>query len=171
MELWDLRDARGRLLGRTHPRGTKLPPGSYHAVVGVWTLHRPSASILTTRRSENKDLYPATWETTSGAVIAGESPIQGAAREVREEVGLPCQASDLLPLGRLQVYESLVYVFVFLYDGPQEVARILPSEISAYAWLTLEELEEKIANAELMPPLLLQIRAFRSSLLSYLSQI
>ena len=39
MELWDLYDENRIPLGRTHPRGTPLPEGTYHLAVIVVILN------------------------------------------------------------------------------------------------------------------------------------
>lgn len=142
MEVWDLRNKKGHLLGRTHPRGQALPPGTTHAIIGVWTIDASRTHLLSTKRAPDKHPFPNTWENTGGAVHAGESPVQGAAREVREETGLPCQARDLLPLGRIPTSSAFAYVFLYLYDGPRDLVQTLPGETVAYMWWTLAQLED-----------------------------
>lgn len=41
------------------------------------------------------------WDLPKGGALAGETPLQAALRETREECGLALQASSLLDLGRL----------------------------------------------------------------------
>lgn len=169
MELWDLRTPSGRILPQTRPRGQSLPPGTTHAILGVWTLHRATGRILTTRRAPHKHPYPNTWENTGGAVRAGESPITAAAREVREETGLPCQPQDLLCLGRLATPLALAYVFVYLYDGDPQAVRIQAEEISDYAWTTPQDLRALMKSGIFMPPEVYQYRAFQEDILAYFS--
>ena len=47
--------------------------------------------FLITRRSLDKRWAAGLWEVPGGGVLAGETPLQGALREVREEVGLQLQ--------------------------------------------------------------------------------
>lgn len=39
MERWDLLDDDRRLTGETLRRGEPLPPGRFHTIIGVWTIH------------------------------------------------------------------------------------------------------------------------------------
>ena len=49
-------------------------------------------SNLIAQRSANRPTYPLVWECVDGSVVKGEDSLQGALREVKEEVGV-----DLLP--------------------------------------------------------------------------
>ena len=49
MELWDLYDAQRIPLGKTHLRGNDFEAGTYHQVIGVWTLHKSGKGLLTQR--------------------------------------------------------------------------------------------------------------------------
>lgn len=168
MEVWDLCDPQGRRLGQTHPRGQALPPGTRHAIIVVWTLNASRTKLLTTLRAPDKHPYPNTWESTGGAVQARESPVQGAAREVREETSLPCQAADLIPLGRLATPTAWTYVFVYPYQGPEDAVRPQAGETADYAWHTPVDLEALMAADRFMPPEVGQYQAFREAILSFL---
>ncbi len=70
-----------------------------------WWIRRPRTSgahlflwhqgrILLLRTS-----YRAGWTTPGGAIKRGETPIEAAIREAREEIGLQLAAADLQPVG------------------------------------------------------------------------
>ena len=48
-----------------------------------------------TLRDKAKPVYPNCWENTGGAVLAGETSLEGALRELREETGLAAQPEAL----------------------------------------------------------------------------
>lgn len=85
-EEWDLYDAQGSRTGQKIKRGEPIPPGSYHRVVSVWLVNGKTEVLLSQRHPEKS--YPLLWECTGGCVIAGETSLEGAVREVREELGI-----------------------------------------------------------------------------------
>ena len=96
MEKWDLYTRNRELTGREQIRGEAIPEGFYHLVVHVWLKNR-QGQYLISKRSADRPTYPLFWECTRGSVLLGETSLHGAAREVKEEVGV-----DLEPeTGRL----------------------------------------------------------------------
>ena len=60
-------------------------------MVHVW-IRNSKGEYLIAQRSANRPTFPLVWECVDGSVIKGEDSLQGALREVKEEVGV-----DLLP--------------------------------------------------------------------------
>lgn len=85
-ELWDLYDINKRKLGKQIERGMVLKSGEYHLAVDIWVINENN-NILITQRHPDKD-FGLLWECSGGAVVADESIIEGAARELSEETGL-----------------------------------------------------------------------------------
>ncbi len=90
MELWDAYDRNFKKIeGITLIRGeeSSIPKGIYHMVVLILVRHVDGQYLLM-RRSPGK-AYPLYWEATAGgSVLQGESAIEGALRELREETGI-----------------------------------------------------------------------------------
>lgn len=99
-EMWDAYDRDEKPLGYQVPRSMakSLPEGVYHIVVMVYT-RREDGRILVTQRARNKT-YPLKWEVTGGSILAGETPVQGAIRELFEETGIEAEESALTPIYR-----------------------------------------------------------------------
>ncbi len=57
-------------------------------VVAVAAVIRREGNLLAMRRAKTKDAGPGLWETLSGRVEVGETPLETAAREILEECGL-----------------------------------------------------------------------------------
>ena len=93
MEIWDLYDEKRRIIGE-HIRGTQLPDNAFHLVVHVWICN-DQGQYLMTQRSADKPRYPLYWECVGGAVQKGETSLQGALREVEEEIGLRFRQEDV----------------------------------------------------------------------------
>ena len=86
MEKWDLYNAKREKTGLTMQRGENIPKGLYHLVVSVWIVNQQGQYLLSQRHPDKQ--YPLYWECTGGAVLSGENSLQGAVREVKEELGI-----------------------------------------------------------------------------------
>ncbi len=85
-ERWDIYDKDRNLTGRTHERGKPLAEGEYHLVVHIWVKNKNGEFLITKR--DMKKPFPGRWECTGGSALAGESSLEAALRETREETGL-----------------------------------------------------------------------------------
>ena len=96
-------DENRELLGKDHVRGERLPIDGYHLVVHVW-IRNAKGEYLIAQRSANRPTFPVVWECVDGSVVKGEDSLQGALREVKEEVGVwICQYQKmLLPIWKMQ---------------------------------------------------------------------
>lgn len=92
-EIWDAYDKDGNKLGFDLIRGEDIPEGAYHIIVEIYSITENN-EVLITQRHEDKP-RPLQWEITGGAILKGETPRQGAVRELREETGIEVRESDL----------------------------------------------------------------------------
>ncbi len=146
MEVWDLYNENRELTGRTHVRGEKIPEGCYHPVVHVW-IRNSKGEYLISQRSADRPSFPLMWETTGGSVLAGESSLQGAIREAKEEVGIDLAAEN----GRLcfsqvrkiidgKPFQDILDVWLFQYDGPLSPEFATTDEVAQCRWMTPDEI-------------------------------
>ncbi|AEV30092.1 isopentenyldiphosphate isomerase [Sphaerochaeta pleomorpha str. Grapes] len=151
MEYWDLYDADRKSLGRVHQRGFALPQGTYHLVVSIWTVNANN-EILLTLRSPAKDLFPNYWETTAGAVLAGETSKQGAARELFEETGIVVSEDELVFLETNEKKNAFVDLFIAQKDIKCTDIVLQEGETVDAKWVSVHELERIIKRGELAFP-------------------
>ena len=52
--------------------------------------------ILISKRAEDKKAYPLMWECNGGAIIVGETSLQGMLREIKEELGLTFKKNEAI---------------------------------------------------------------------------
>ena len=80
--------------GEEIPAGGHTPPGG-----GTFLVRHTDGSFLLTQRDPQKPAFPGCWELSAGgSVLAGETALSGAMRELREETGI--QADALAPAFR-----------------------------------------------------------------------
>lgn len=85
-EWWDGLDRHGNLLHQSIKRGDSIPDGVYHRVVEIYSINS-LGEVLITKRHPDKH-YGLYWEITGGSIVMGESVVDGALRELKEETGL-----------------------------------------------------------------------------------
>lgn len=138
-ELWDACDRAGNLLGFDLVRGEPVPEGVYHLVVEIFAM-TTDGRVLITQRHPDK-LWGGCWEYTGGAVAKGETPVEGALRELREETGVIVFAQDLHPV-YVDVWpemNSAVYhCFAVFFDPAEQDIRLREGETVAYDLLPYE---------------------------------
>ena len=140
MELWDAYNKNEEKAGVDLIRGEEIPKGLYHLVVSTVVRHKDGTYLLL-RRSENKTIAPGFEEIgAGGAVLKGETPLQGAMRELREETGI--RAVRMEPLFHLEseAAQCIDYGYLCVTDVPKVSVVLQEGETTGYRWITQEEL-------------------------------
>ncbi len=96
------------------------PQTNVRQVVGVVLLREDGAALLQHRDDIPTISDPGLWVFPGGHVEQGETPREGAAREMEEETCYRCH--NLRPLIRLEIEEGTLLFFWENYDGRQRVA-------------------------------------------------
>ncbi len=156
MERWDLFDRQRRPLGRTHERGQPLEPGCYHLVAAVCVVDGRGRMLLTLR-DKSKPVYPDCWENTGGAVLAGETSLEGALRELQEETGITPNPPALRLLDTAWGASSAVDIYLYSMEGTAQI-RLQPGETADYRWVSLEELECMMDAGLIAAPIVPRLR-------------
>ncbi|MFV0352190.1 MAG: NUDIX hydrolase [Oscillospiraceae bacterium] len=151
MEIWDLYDANRTPLHQTHTRGTPVPKGFYHIVVEVWTVNN-KGEVLLTLRSPTSVTYPNQWETTCGSVLAGETSLNGALRELNEETGIAAGAEQIHFVKTFCKNTSFVDVYLVCKDVAIQKIVLQSGETSAARWATFAEVKQMLAEGTMAFP-------------------
>lgn len=120
--------------------------GLWHAATVIFVRSSDGMRVYVHRRSPVKDVYPGLRDCWAGGVIAaGESPDDGAARELAEELGIT--GVPLTFLYRFVFDQPPVRCHNFVYetawDGPVVHQ---PEEIVAGGWVDLADLAEQLRD-------------------------
>lgn len=130
MEKWDLYNAKREKSGITVCRGEIIPKGLYHLSVSVWIVNQQGQYLLSQRHPKKQ--YPLYWECTGGSVLSGETSLQGAIREVKEELGilLTPGSEKLIYQSRRENVQDFYDVWLFHKDIKIEEMRLQETELT-----------------------------------------
>ncbi len=111
MELWDVLD-------------------EYHLLVPVW-IKNNQGEFLITKRAPNKAIFPNMWETTVGAVMAGEDSFQAALREIKEEIGINLTPGHGNRRLKIRNYDFQAFIEVWLFQEEVDITNVIyqPEEV------------------------------------------
>ncbi len=149
MELWDVLDENGNKTGRVVERGISMSKGEYHLVVFVW-IKNSNGKFLISKRSENK-AGANKWETVGGSAIIGETSIQAALREVKEELGIDLNAEEGTFLKRLKIEANNSWFGdIWLFNTEVNFSEIVlqEEEVSDVKWASKDEVLNLILNGK-----------------------
>ncbi|WP_297278299.1 NUDIX domain-containing protein [uncultured Brachyspira sp.] len=130
-EIWDIYDRNKNKTGRFHKRGLPLNKDDYHIIIHAWVVNS-NDEVIITKRHESKRICPNMWECTEGSILAGESSVEGAVRELEEEIGLSFKKEEAVFLTSFVLEESntIVDSFMFRRDVKIEDLVLQENEVS-----------------------------------------
>jgi len=140
MELWDAYDSSlVKIENVTLVRDETIPEGMFHLVCDILVKHVDGTFLLMKRDSQKP--FGGMWEATAGgSALAGETPLQCAVRELREETGII--STDLAEVGReVSNRTHSIYVeFLCITDWNKNKISLQKGETVDYKWISREEL-------------------------------
>jgi isopentenyldiphosphate isomerase len=91
MEYVEILDNNGNDTGRTIDKKEAHRKGYFHHTVHIWIVN-DNNEVLLQKRSPRKNPHPDKWDLTCGGhLICNENSIDGAVRELEEEIGIHIQ--------------------------------------------------------------------------------
>jgi len=151
----DILDNMGRPTGEIRLKSEAHTLGLYHVSVHIW-FYTDDGKILFQRRSNKKDTFPGLWDiSVAGHVSAGETSIQGAIREIEEEIGLTIDEEELEYIGRYRAekkpkpkfYDNEfhdIYLVKFIYDI--NTLKLQKEEVSGLGLIDINHAKFTILN-------------------------
>jgi len=164
MELLDVVDEQGNPTGQIVEREKAHREGIRHRSAHVWLLRRRAGrvEILLQKRSGSKDSFPGCYDISSaGHIPAGVDYIPSALRELREELGVEAEGSELQYCGkRFIYYEEIFYgkpfidnqvsnIYILWQDCEAEDFILQEEEVEEVRWFGFEECVELVRQNRL----------------------
>lgn len=95
LEILDIWNENGKPTGQSADKAVLHQNGLFHPTVHIW-FYTPTPNILLQKRTANKLIFPNLWDVSvAGHVASGETVLEGATREIEEEIGLSVKPEDL----------------------------------------------------------------------------
>ena len=149
MEIWDGYNKDGTLAGVDIVRGDPIPEGLYFLTVEILVRHADGEYLLM-HRSPEKSVFPDYLEATAGGgVNKGETPYEGAMRELREETGIV--ADELIPIANMPYRNMLCHQYLCITDCPKDSVTLQEGETVGYKWVTEKEFIAFINSGNMIP--------------------
>mgnify|MGYP004639588003 CR=1 FL=1 len=151
MELWDVYDENRTKTGKIAVRGKGLPEGGYHIVVHVCVFNS-RGEMLIQQRQPFKHGFPNLWDVSAGgSAIAGETSKQAAMREVREEIGLDIDLSNVRAKFSASFDEGFDDWYVVTKDADISALSLQYEEVQAVKWASRAEIQRLIDGGKFIP--------------------
>lgn len=152
-ELWDIYDFHKRKTGKIHEKGTSFKEGEYHIAIHAWIINDKNEILLTQRRFD--DTFPGKWEPTAGSILVGETSLEGARRELKEELGIEVLPNEGKVIGgeRRDQYHDFFDVCLFEKNVNISDINIENSEVADVKWVNKEEFEDMLNKGEVIQTL------------------
>ena len=146
-EIFDLVNENGERIGQALRSECHGNPDLLHQVAHV-LVFRPNGDLLLQLRAKNKDIQPDKWDSSVGGHLnPGESALDAAHREMKEELGIEADLSFLYRyVWRSEVESELVSTYMATYDG--EVS-FEPKEIQTVEAWSVERINEAVGSGQL----------------------
>lgn len=151
-ELWDIVDENGNKTGRLHERGMPMKKGEYHLSVSIWILNN-KCEFLISKRTPTQ-IAPNMWETTGGSAIAGETSLEAALRETREELAITLNPE------KGHIFTKYTYphscgtgaaffdVWLFVHEVDISTVVLQPTETCDVIWASKDKIKQLIGNGQ-----------------------
>lgn len=158
-EYLDVVDENGLPTGETVERSVAHREGIPHRTAHLWLLrkHAGRIQVLLQKRAQTKS-FPGFYDISSaGHIPAGQDYLASAVRELKEELGITAEESDLVYCGRMTInwddvffgvpYHDRQYTKIFLLwaDIDEREFELQKEEVDGILWIDLEECMERVA--------------------------
>jgi len=147
-EYIDIVDANGIPTGKSELKSIIHKKGYYHNTAHIW-FYTKRGEILLSQRSSKKTICPLMWDVSvAGHIDAGETVIEAAVRETKEEIGLTIIKSGLQKIGVFECFQNynngiidneFHHTFIAELKTPIENLTPQEEEVEALKLISLDE--------------------------------
>lgn len=160
MEIIDLYNNKKQRFNKTMAREAGEPmEGEYKLSVHTWILNSRGELLIQKRRND-LERNPGKWAFTGGAVDTGENSIEGAIREVQEELNITVEEEKIELLLTFKREHGFVDVFLVKKDFDIEDVKVQEEEVEKVKWVSLKELNSMLENDEFVKSVKLYYELF-----------
>lgn len=123
----------------------------WHREIAVWVMNEKN-ELLLQRRSSNKKYGANKFSITAGHIGVNEKEILAAIRELKEEIGLDFNESDLKPIDiwRNEQENNNCFSYTYLVRTNKKIEDMIiqEEEVSELKFISIKELENRIKSED-----------------------
>ena len=149
MEYIDIVDQNNNPTGEIKEKTQAHEDGNFHRTAHIWIMN-DKKELLLQKRSATKKSHPNCWDISgAGHIRAGESVINGAIRELKEELGVETKESELqyiVTIKSTKNPKNMEFGYVYLLKCNNQVEEYIfeDNEVSEVKYVYFEELEKMV---------------------------
>lgn len=149
MEYIDIFDENNNPIGIKKEKDKAHEDGNFHRTAHVWIINDKN-ELLLQKRSATKKTHPNCWDISgAGHIRTGESVIDGAIRELKEELGIEAKDKDLQNVATIKSTKNpknMEFQYVYLLKCNKKIAEYIfeDNEVSEVKYVHFEELEKMV---------------------------
>ena len=165
LELLDVVDEAGNPTGVARERALVHQNGDWHRTCHIWAARKDEEGaweVLLQKRSLSKETYPGCYDcSAAGHVKAGGTCLDGAVREIKEELGIYVKPEELEPFGEIRedsehefhgnrlLERELITVYLYPVWGPLPEISLQKEEVESVCWMKLDQCFSLVRSGEL----------------------
>lgn len=149
MEYIDIFDENNNPIGEVKEKTQAHEDGNFHRTAHIWIMNDDN-ELLLQKRSEKKKSHPNCWDISgAGHIMARESVIDGAIRELKEELGIEVNEKELqyiVTIKSTKNPKNMEFQYVYLLKCNKQVEEYIfeDNEVSEVKYIYYEELEKMV---------------------------
>ena len=164
MEIIDLYNNKKELINKEFVRELGEPKeGEYKLSTHVWIVNN-NKEFLIQKRSSSRKSNPSKWAFTGGAVDVGETSVDGALREVEEELNIKSSRNNIELIMSFKREHDFVDVWLIKQDININDVIVQQEEVSEVKYVSFDELDVMIKDGEFVPAVNLYFGTFKKLL-------
>lgn len=149
MEYIDVFDENNNPTGEIKEKQQAHEDGNFHRTAHVWIINDKN-ELLLQKRSASKKSHPNCWDISgAGHIRAGETVINGAIRELKEELGVQAEEKDFEYIATIKSAKNpknmeFGYVYLLRCNKKIEEYTFFDDEVSEVKYVYFEQLEKMV---------------------------
>ena len=149
MELLDIYDNSGNLVGKTVVRGDKTVSlsGDEHIALSVIFIENDRGEFLIQRTSKEKGNE---FSSTGGHVLSGETPVDAIKREVKEELGVDISKDKIKDYGFLLYDMPIRYIYYLKKNIDIDKVILQSEEVQYVKYMSVSDIRKLIETNQML---------------------
>lgn len=153
MEYIDIFDENNNPTGEIKEKNLAHEQGDFHRTAHIWIINDKN-ELLLQKRSASKKSHPNCWDISgAGHIRAGETVIQGAIRELKEELGVSVKENELEYIATIKSTKNsknMEFGYVYLVHLNKEIGEYIfeDEEVQEVKYIYYKDLEKMVEEKQ-----------------------